>query len=101
MKYNFINKGYLKTNDKRTGHSDILERVYEINGIDCIELNGKMSSSGAEAWFYEVSNFSIKNNIIEIPEFLPEPKFKIKHSDINFEKYNLSVDIKNETAYNK
>lgn len=99
MRYLLKEKGYVETYHENKAHSNILERVYEIDGIDYVCLNGQFTSGGVMNWFYKVSDFKLENNILYIPEFMPNPSLKIKNLEIDNKLFFYSVDTKKEINY--
>lgn len=100
-KFKIIEKGYIKIKENRTGHSDMLERVYNINNIDCVCLSGKFTSNGVENWFYNIDEFKIKNKELIVPEFLPNPIYKLKNICFKNTKWGYSVNTSEEQQYKR
>jgi len=73
--------------------------VYSINDIDCVCLNGRTTSNGVENWFYNIKDFIIESNELVVPEFMPNPVYKLKNSCFKGTNWGYSVDIDNELQY--
>lgn len=99
MKYLLKEKGYVETQHEDKKHSDILERVYEFNGVDYVCLKGEFTSRGVINWFYKISDFRLENNVLYIPEYLPNPALKLKNLEIDNKLFGYSVDTKKELNY--
>lgn len=100
-KFKIIEKGYIKINENRIGHSDTIERVYNINNVDCVCLSGRTTANGIENWFYNIDEFKIKNNELIVLEFLPNPIYKLKNKYFENTKWGYSVDIEKEEQYKR
>lgn len=99
MKYVLKEKGYVQTHNEDKKYSNLLVRVYEIDSVDYICLGGNSSSAGVVNWFYKISDFKLENNILYIPEEMPNPVLKIKNLEIDNKLFHYSVDVKKEVNY--